>query len=203
MSYFTDLLHNLPELLSTVGHVGLFVIVFVESGLLIGFFLPGDSLLFTAGLLASQGILNIWWTMALTVIAAITGDSLGYYIGKKLGPALFKKEDSLLFKKKHIERTQHFFDKHGGKTIILARFVPIVRTFAPVLAGVGKMEYRKFISFNIFGGLAWGIVVPLLGFFLGKYIPDIDKYLLPIILGIIVLSFVPVVIEFTKARLRK
>ena len=178
--------HNLELLIQTVSYIGVFGIVFVESGLLIGFFLPGDSLLFTAGLLAYKGYLDIY-TLALgSFIAAVAGDSLGYFIGHKLGRKLFNREDSLLFHKDHLKKAEDFYEQHGGKTIILARFMPIIRTFAPVVAGIGKMQYRTFLFFNIIGGLLWAVGVTVAGYYLGSIIPDIDKYLLPII-GLIVL----------------
>jgi len=165
--------------------------VFAESGLLIGFFLPGDSLLFTAGFLASQGFFNISILCILIFIAAVVGDNVGYWFGKKAGPRVFKKEDSLVFSKSNIEKSQAFYDKHGGKTIILARFIPVVRTFAPVIAGVGKMDYKKFFIYNILGGLIWGVGVTALGYFLGNSIPHVDKYLLPIAFLIILFSIAP------------
>jgi membrane-associated protein len=173
---------DLIELIKTAGYIGLFGIIFAESGLLIGFFLPGDSLLFTAGFLASQGFLNIWILMGLTFIGAVLGDSVGYWFGKKTGNKIFIKEDSFLFKKDNINKAEEFFKKHGAKAIVLARFVPIVRTFTPILAGVGTMHYKTFLSFNVIGGALWTIGVSLLGYFLGNIIPNIDKYLLPIVL---------------------
>ncbi len=195
-----NLLHNIPALIQTIGLLGVLAIVFAESGLLIGFFLPGDSLLFTAGLLASQGYLSFPLLLIGAVVAAIAGDSVGYWFGAKIGPLLFTREDSWLFRKSHIERTQHYFAKYGSKTILLARFMPIVRTFAPVLAGVGKMKYRTFLTYNIVGGTLWALGMPILGFVLGTTIPNVDRYLLPLILLIIVLSFVPAVIEIIRER---
>jgi membrane-associated protein len=182
---------NLEGIIKTAGYAGLFGIIFAESGLLIGFFLPGDSLLFTAGFLASQGYLNIWILAPLLFVAAVTGDSVGYTFGYRVGPKIFKKEDSLFFHKDHLVKAQNFFQKHGGKTIILARFLPVVRTFAPILAGVGKMRYATFLFYNVVGGLLWAAGLTFLGFFLGKVVPDIDKYLLPIVLVIIVVSIAP------------
>lgn len=182
---------NLVTLIKTAGYAGLFGIVFAESGLLIGFFLPGDSLLFTAGFLASQGYLNIWLLMPLLFIAAVTGDSVGYAFGSKAGPKIFTKEDSLFFHKSHILKAKYFFEKHGGKTIIIARFVPVVRTFAPILAGVGKMRYSTFLFYNIMGGFLWAVGLTFLGYILGQTIPSIDRYLLPIIAFIIIASIAP------------
>lgn len=182
---------DLDSLLRTVGYAGIFAIVFAESGLLIGFFLPGDSLLFTAGFLASQGVFNIYILCAITFVAAVVGDNVGYHFGRKAGPRVFKKEDSLIFSKANVERSQKFYEKHGGKTIILARFIPVVRTFAPILAGVGKMEYKKFLAYNLVGGVIWGIGVTALGYVLGSTIPDIDKYLIPVAVLIILFSIAP------------
>lgn len=187
-------------LVKTAGLAGVIAVVFAESGLFFGFFFPGDSLLFTAGLLASQGFLPIGWLLIGTFFAAVLGDSVGYWFGKKSGPTIFAREDSLFFHKKHIERAQQFYAIHGKKTIILARFVPIVRTFAPILAGVGHMEYRTFVTYNIIGGAIWAIGLTTLGYFLGSFIPSVDRYLLPIVLGIIAVSFVPIVREYLRSR---
>jgi membrane-associated protein len=188
------------QLLETFGTLGLFAVVFAESGLLIGFFLPGDSLLFTAGLLASQGKLNLAVILAGCFVAAVAGDQVGYQIGKRMGPALFRRPDSRLFKRDHVDRAQAYFDRHGSKTIVLARFVPVVRTFAPIVAGVGEMRYRTFATFNVLGGFLWAIGVTLLGFILGETIPSIDRYLLPAIVVIVVVSALPVAIELLRAR---
>ena len=183
--------------------VGLFLIIFAETGLLIGFFLPGDSLLFTAGILASQGDLNIAVILVGCFLSAVIGDQVGYTIGQRAGPALFRRPDSRIFKQKYVERTKEFFEKHGPKTILLARFVPIVRTFAPVLAGVGEMNRRTFTTYNVVGGLVWGVGVTLAGYILGEAVgEDIDKYLLPIIAVIVVLSILPPMIEMLRERRR-
>lgn len=187
-------------LVATFGLVGVFAIVFAESGLFFGFFLPGDSLLFTAGLLASQGYFSVVVLWLGCMVCAILGDSVGYWFGKKVGPKIFFREDSLFFHKRHIDRTRAFYEKHGKKTIILARFVPIVRTFAPILAGVGRMEYRIFLSYNIIGGILWSTLLIFLGYTLGRIVPDIDRYLLPIVLAIIILSFAPIIREWMKNR---
>jgi len=187
-------------LVATFGLFGVFAIVFAESGLFFGFFLPGDSLLFTAGLLASQGHFSVLVLWLGCVLCAILGDSVGYAFGKKVGPKIFFREDSLFFHKKHIERTRAFYEKYGKKTIVLARFVPIVRTFAPILAGVGRMEYRTFISYNVIGGVLWSTLLIFLGWGLGSIIPGIDRYLLPIVLAIIVISFLPLLREWIKHR---
>jgi len=183
--------------------IALFLIIFAETGLLIGFFLPGDSLLFTAGILASQGNLNIAVIAIGCFLAAVIGDQVGYTIGRRAGPALFRRPDSRVFKQKYVDRTKEFFEKHGPKTVLLARFVPIVRTFAPVLAGVGEMSRRTFSTYNVVGGFIWAVGVTVAGYVLGEAIgEDIDKYLLPIIAVIIVLSILPPVIEALRERRR-
>ena len=191
---------NPHDLLETFGTLGLFAIVFAESGLLFGFFLPGDSLLFTAGLLASQGHLNFPVIVVGCFVAAVAGDQVGYAFGARVGPALFRRPDSRIFKQEHVERAQRYFEEHGSKTIVMARFVPIVRTFAPILAGVGKMEYRTFVTFNVVGGLLWAVGVTTLGFVLGETFPWIEDYLLPTIAVIIFLSVLPVLNEIRKSR---
>ena len=182
---------DIASLIQAVGYLGVFTIVFLESGLLIGFFFPGDSLLFTAGFLASQGFFDIKILIAGCFAAAIAGDSIGYLIGAKLGPKIFSKDNSIFFHKKHLERAQRFYDKHGGKTIILARFIPVIRAFAPVVAGVGKMNYKRFVFFNFFGAVLWAIGVTLAGYYLGSLIPDVDQYLLPIVGLIVIASVLP------------
>ncbi len=192
-------LHYDPVLfIETVGYVGLFSIIFAESGLFFGFFFPGDSLLFAAGLLASQGFFSIIPLIIGLLFAAILGDNVGYWFGAKVGPAIFSREDSLFFHKKHIDRTERFYAKYGPKAVVLARFVPIVRTFAPILAGVGKMAYGRFLRYNILGGLLWAAGVTSMGYFLGQSIPDSEKFITPIILVIIVVSFLPILFELRK-----
>ena len=191
---------DLISFIKAAGVLGVSALVFTESGLLVGFFLPGDSLLFTAGFLASQGWLPIApLELACFAVAAI-GDSVGFAFGKRVGPKLFSKNDSFFFHRDHIARTQHYFSKYGARTIFIARFIPIVRTFAPVLAGVGGMPYATFVKFNILGAFAWGACIPLIGYFLGSVVPDIDKYLLPIIGGIIIISVLPPIVEIVKHR---
>ncbi len=185
---------NPETLIRTFGLLGFFTVIFAESGLFFGFFFPGDSLLFTAGLLSPTLGVNIYLLAGGAILMAILGDSVGYYFGKKVGPALFVKEDSFLFKKRYLKKAEEFFAKHGPKSIILARFVPVVRTFTPILAGVGSMKYKIFLTYNIVGGIIWGGGITLLGYYLGSVIPDIDKYLVPIVLVIIAVSFVPVFI---------
>ncbi|GFE67582.1 DedA family protein [Chroococcus sp. FPU101] len=189
---------DLPELIKSIGYFGVWAIIFAESGLLIGFFLPGDSLLFTAGFLASQGYLNIGLLIVGSFICAVAGDNVGYATGARFGRRLFSKEDSWLFHKKHIVKTEKFYQKYGKKTIVLARFLPIVRTFAPIVAGIGRMHYRTFMTYNLTGGLIWTVGVTSLGYFLGQMIPDVDKYLLPIIVVIIVISIVPSIVHLIQ-----
>src|SRR4030042_5836864 len=189
---------NLEPLIFTTGYLGLFFIIFAESGLLFGFFFPGDSLLMTAGLLASRGYLDIKLLILVTIAAAILGDTVGYWFGRKAGPRIFKREDSLLFHKKNIIKANEFYKKHGGKTIVLARFIPFIRTFAPIVAGVGEMDYFRFLSFNIFGGIFWVLVTSLAGYILGNTIPNIDQYFLFIILAVILVTILPGAIHFWR-----
>jgi membrane-associated protein len=184
---------DLVSLIKTGGYIGIFLIVFTESGLLIGLFLPGDSLLFTAGLLASRGYVRILSLMAVAFVAAVLGDSTGYYLGRRFGPKVFQREDSWFFKRRYVDETAAYFEKHGAKTIVLARFVPVVRTLAPLMAGVGRMHYRTFVLYNVAGGAAWALGLPALGYALGDTIPDIDRYLLPIIIFIVLASIAPAV----------
>ena len=189
---------QLPELVKAAGLIGLFGIIFAESGLLIGFFLPGDSLLFTAGFLASQGFFNIFVLAAVCFAGAVLGDSFGYAFGKKIGPKIFTKEESLFFRKSHLERARVFYEKYGGKMIVMARFMPVVRTFAPILAGVGLMRYRTFLFYNILGGFFWAVGLTLLGYWLGNVIPNVDRYIVPLVLLIIFLSMLPPIIHILK-----
>ncbi|HMS50596.1 MAG TPA: VTT domain-containing protein [Candidatus Saccharibacteria bacterium] len=182
---------NVEHLIQSGGLLLIGAIVFAESGLLVGFFLPGDTLLFSAGFFASQGELPILGLMAVVMTAAIVGDNVGYEIGKRNGHRIFRKKDGLFFRHEHIARAEAFYEKHGGKTVILARFIPVVRTFAPVVAGVGKMSHRRFLAFNIVGGVLWGGGVSLLGYWLGSKIPNIDKYIYPIIGLAVALSVLP------------
>lgn len=188
-------------LLEQFGLIGLLVIVFAESGLLIGFFLPGDSLLFTTGLLVTTGVLDtpLWLVCTLVVLAAIIGDQVGYLFGRKVGPALFKRPDSKLFKQENVEKAHDFFEKYGPKSLVLARFVPIVRTFTPIIAGVSRMNYRSFITFNIIGGVLWGAGVTLLGASLGK-VAFVHKNIEAILILIVLISVLPIVIEYLRAR---
>lgn len=189
---------DLITLIKTAGYLGVAAIVFAESGLFIGFILPGDSLLFTAGFLASQGFFNPLILITVVFPAAVLGDNFGYAFGRRVGPKIFTREDSLLFHKENLERARMFYEKYGAKTIVLARFLPIIRTFAPILAGVGKMRYATFFAYNLTGAALWGIGISLLGYFLGAMIPGIDRYLVPIVLLIIFVSFLPTAIHVLK-----
>lgn len=182
------------------GHLAIWSIVFAESGLMIGFFLPGDSLLFAAGFLASQNYLNIFVLVIGCFICAVVGDNVGYATGKHFGHKLFSRDDSMFFHKNHILKAQEFYDKHGKKTILLARFLPVIRTFAPIVAGIGKMDYATFFKFNLLGGLVWTSGMSVLGFVLGKSIPNADQYLLPISLAIVVISVIPSLLHLLPER---
>ena len=187
-------------MIATFGTVGLFVIVFAESGLLVGFFLPGDSLLFTAGVLASQGNLNLPIVLAGCFVAAVVGDQVGYAFGSRIGPALFQRPDSRFFHRDHLHRAEAFFARHGGRAVVLARFMPIVRTFTPVLAGVSSMPYGTFVRYNVVGGFAWSVGVTTAGFVLGEAVPGVDRYLLPIIAVIVLVSVLPGAYELLRHR---
>ncbi|MDR3623844.1 MAG: VTT domain-containing protein [Chlamydiales bacterium] len=188
------------DLIKSTSYLGLFLIIFAESGLLIGFFLPGDSLLFTAGFLAAQDFLSLPVLVITCFIAAIIGDGVGYACGIRFGKKLFCKKDSFLFHKNNLLKAQAFYEKHGGKAIILARFVPIIRTFAPIIAGIGTMPYKKFLIYNIVGGILWAMGLPITGYYLGKVIPNIDHYLLPIIIAIILISLSPALFHALKDK---
>ena len=193
-------LSDLPSLIKWAGYFGLTAIVFAETGLLIGFFLPGDSLLVTAGLVSARGLLNVYVLGVLLNIAAILGNSSGYIIGRMSGPKIFKRDDSLLFNKKHVFRAQEFYARHGRKAIILAQFMPIVRTFCPIVAGVGRMPYRQFVVVSIAGTILWVWSMLFIGHFLGQYIPGIDKHIEPVILVVIALSLLPGLISWYRER---
>ncbi|MEK7133562.1 MAG: VTT domain-containing protein [Patescibacteria group bacterium] len=191
---------SLPALIQFVGYPGLFTAVFLESGVFFGFFLPGASMLFTAGLLASQGLFNVWILIPLVTIAAILGDNAGYWFGAKVGVRLFERQDSRFFHKAHLERARIFYERHGFLAIVLARFVPIVRTFTPIVAGIVGMRYRSFVLYNIAGAFMWGSGVTFIGFYLGQKIPGIEKYLTPIIVLIIMATCVPLVREYFRQK---
>lgn len=188
-----------PEfILTTFGVLGLFAIIFAESGLFIGFFFPGDSLLFTAGFLAPFLGVNIYFLAIGAFVCAVLGDNTGYWFGKKIGPKLFSKKDSFFFKKENAIRAQKFFNQHGAKSIVLARFMPVVRTFVPILAGVGSMDYAIFLKWNVFGGFIWGVGVTSAGYFLGRAFPNTEHYLSYIVGAIVVVSMVPIVWQLWK-----
>jgi len=202
LSDLLNKLRDLPALVQWAGYVGLTLIIFAETGLLFGFFLPGDSLLVTAGLLAADPAfgLNVWLLGALLTVAAIVGDTVGYQVGKSAGPRIFTREDSLFFRKSHLLKAQAFYEKHGGKTIIIARFMPIVRTFAPVVAGVGNMQYRRFLMYNVVGGFLWIWSMLLTGYVLARTVPGVAEHIEKLILVIIFLSILPGIIAWWRDR---
>ena len=206
MDFLLDLAtgrYALDDLIRWGGYLILVVIVFTETGLLIGFFLPGDSLLVTAGLVAGAGGLNIWYLNVLLMAAAIVGDSTGYAIGFRTGPRIFTREDSRFWSRRHLIRTREFYERYGGKTIVLARFIPIIRTFAPVVAGVGQMAYRRFLFYNVLGGIGWVASLTWTGYLLGHTIPNISQHVHIIVAVVVVLSVLPIVGEVIKARRKK
>jgi membrane-associated protein len=205
LTQFFERLRDLPALVQWAGYVGLTLIIFAETGLLVGFFLPGDSLLVTAGLLAADPSfgLNVWLLGGILTVAAIVGDTVGYNVGKATGPRIFTREDSLFFHKDHLLRAQAFYEKHGGKTIIIARFMPIVRTFAPVVAGVGRMEYRSFLMYNVAGGVLWIWSMLLTGWVLARTVPGVAKHVEKIILLVVFLSILPGIIAWIRERGKK
>ncbi|HRE40447.1 MAG TPA: VTT domain-containing protein [Ignavibacteria bacterium] len=202
MDVITEFFKNLGDLEALIkwgGLTVLIIIIFAETGLLIGFFLPGDSLLITAGLLAAQGYLDIFWLNISLILAAIIGDTVGYWFGRKTGPKLFQREESRFFKRSHLLKAKEFYEKHGGKAIIYARFVPFARTFAPIVAGVAEMNYRKFVTFNVVGGIVWITSLSLLGYYFGN-IPFVKKNFEYVIIGVIILSVMPIVIGYLNHR---
>jgi membrane-associated protein len=205
MEWLKHLFHQLTDVETMVAVGGLSVmtaIVFAETGLMVGFFLPGDSLLVTAGVFAAAGRLNILWLNVLLIAAAIAGDTVGYWIGRKAGPALFSRPRSRFFNPAHLRRAHDFYEKHGGKTIILARFMPIVRTFAPVVAGMGKMEYSRFLSFNVFGGALWVLSMSLIGYYLGHF-AWVKKNIEIVIVIVVFVSILPGIIAYARERWKK
>jgi len=206
MQVLLDLFHrlsNLPELVQWAGLFGLTAIIFSETGLLIGVFLPGDSLLVTAGLLAARGYLNVYTLAPALTLAAICGNSLGYFIGRATGPRIFNRENSLFFNKKHAMRAHEFYEKHGRMTIVLAQFMPIIRTFSPVIAGVGGMKFREFLTFNVIGAFAWIWSMLGIGYFLGSYIPGIDQHIEIVVVIVVFVSILPGLIGGYRARRAK
>jgi membrane-associated protein len=205
MDFLWELFHKIYDVESLVrvgGIIGLSVIVFTETGLLIGFFLPGDSLLVTAGLFAARGDLDLAMLLVALSIAAVVGDTVGYNIGARAGPKLFSRQDSLLFNRKHLITTKEFYERHGPFTIVIARFVPILRTFAPVVAGIGAMEYKRFLAYNVVGGVGWVCLTALGGYFLGQMVPNIHDHLHKVIAVVIVLSLLPAIIKIAREKLK-
>jgi membrane-associated protein len=194
--------YNVPELIRMGGLIGLVAIVFAETGLMVGFFLPGDSLLVTAGLFAAKGDLNIVWLNLAVIAAAIVGDATGYWIGRRAGKALYSRPNSFFFRKQHLVKTHEFYERHGGKTIVIARFVPIIRTFAPVVAGAAEMTYRHFAVYNVLGGIGWVLSMTLTGYFLGRAVPDIDKNIHIVVAVVIFLSLLPGIISIAREKMR-
>lgn len=188
------------EMVKTGSYLGIAFIIFAESGLLFGIFLPGDSLLFAAGLLSAAGFLSIGPLVFFVIIAAIIGDSVGYWFGANVGTNFFKKKDSFFFKQEYLKRTERFYKLYGGRAVVLARFVPIVRTIAPILAGVGSMSYQTFLSYNMLGGALWGAGMVAIGYSLGSIIPNSESYILPFSLVIIVISFLPIFINILRGK---
>jgi membrane-associated protein len=197
--FFTRL-SDVKELVRWAGYSGMTLIVFSETGLFVGFFLPGDSMLVTAGLFASQGLFHIVWLNLLLICAAVTGNATGYLIGKKSGPALYSRENSRFFKREHLIKTREFYEKYGAMTIVMAQFMPFARTFAPVVAGIAGMPYLRFAGFNVIGAICWVMSMTLIGYFLGSAIPGIDKHIELVILGIIVLSLLPGIIKYLQVK---
>ncbi len=206
MEFIKDLfeqIYDVRGLVQTAGYIGLVIIIFSETGLLAGFFLPGDSLLVTAGLFAAKGDLSFVLLNVLLVPAAVIGDAVGYWIGHKAGPHLFKKEQSFFFRKDYLIKTHNFYEKYGGITIILARFMPIIRTFAPTVAGIAQMKYIDFFRYNVFGGALWVLGMTMLGFLLGNSIPGIDKHIEKVIVIIVFLSVSPAIYKYIIHRIKK
>ncbi|GAA5514573.1 putative membrane protein Rv0364 [Deinococcus carri] len=193
---------SLSHLLLSASYLGIFAIIFAETGLLLGFFLPGDSLLITAGVLARQGSLHLPGVMLAVVLGAIIGDSTGYLLGRRYGPGVFSRQDSRFFRPEYVTRTQGFFGRYGGLALMLARFVPVVRTVAPTMAGVGGLPYLRFLTFSVLGALLWGVSVPLLGYWLGSLIPHLDRYILLVVGAVVLLSLIPVGLQLYRATRR-
>jgi len=203
MNQLVEFFHRLQDVKALIawgGYVGLTLIIFAETGLLVGFFLPGDSLLVTAGILASQGNFNVFLLGVLLSTASILGNAVGYYIGRAGGTRLFRQEESRLFKPRYLRQAHEFYEHHGGKAVILARFMPIVRTFVPVVAGAAEMDYRKYTLYNVVGGLAWIWGMLFTGDFLNRYIPGVEEHTGTVIIIVVVLSFLPGVIGWLRSR---
>jgi membrane-associated protein len=194
---------DLEAILRAIGLLGIYAIIFAESGLLVGIFLPGDSVLFTAGVLAAEGFFSYPALMIGAFIAAVTGDAIGYWFGRRVGRRLYERPDSRWFKQAHLDKAEMFYDRHGGKAIVLARFIPIVRTLAPIVAGMSEMQYGRFTAFNVIGGVLWAIGLTTAGYVLGRSIPNIDHYLLPIIAVIVLVSLLPTLIHVWRDHRRE
>jgi membrane-associated protein len=197
---FFRTVYNVPELIRLGGMTGLVLVIFAETGLMVGFFLPGDSLLVTAGLFAARGNLDITWLNLALCAAAVLGDATGYWIGYRAGKALYSRPNSFFFRREHLIKTHEFYERHGGKTIVIARFMPIIRTFAPVVAGAASMTYRRFAAYNVAGGVAWVLSMTLTGYYLGRSVPNIDKNLHLLVAGVIFLSLLPGIIAYLRSR---
>ena len=198
MEYFLGI--NINGFVQAIGLLGVIAVIFAESGLFIGFFLPGDSLLFTAGFLASQHVFSIYFLIVGCTVAAITGDSVGYAFGNRVGKKIFTRDDSFFFRRNHLMRAKIFYEKYGAKTIVLSRFIPVIRTFAPIVAGAGEMNYRTFLFYNVMGGTLWAGGMTSLGYALGSLVPNVDHYLVPLVLAIALLSFFPPVISVLRDK---
>jgi membrane-associated protein len=206
IEFLKDAFHFIYDVEGLIRWGGTFLvcgIVFVETGLFVGFFLPGDSLLVSAGIFAATGHLNLWWLLLLVSLCAVVGDQVGYLIGRKAGQALYRREDSLIFRKRHLERAHEFYEKYGAKTIVIARFVPIIRTFAPAVAGAANMNYRHFVTYNVLGGILWVWSMLLGGFWLGSLVPDINRHIHVVIAVVVFLSILPAIIEALRVRAKR
>lgn len=197
-----ETLYNVPELIRIVGLIGIVFIVFAETGLMVGFFLPGDSLLVTAGLFAARGDIDIFWLNVTVIAAAIIGDATGYWIGRRAGAALYSRPNSFFFRRQHLISAHDFYERHGGKTIVLARFMPIVRTFAPVVAGAAEMSYARFAAYNVIGGIGWGLGMTLTGYFIGQTVPNIEENIHLLVAVVILLSLLPAIVAWLRARFK-
>jgi len=200
VSWFFDNVYNVPVLIRAVGPYGLMAVVFAETGLLVGFFLPGDSLLITAGLFAARGDLDVRWLVPSLILAAIAGNATGYAIGKRTGQALYSRPDSLLFRREHLNMTHEYYERHGGKTIVIAQFLPILRTFAPVVAGVASMGYVRFATYNVVGAIAWVTSMILAGYALGNLVPNIEQRIHFVVAGVIAVSLIPPALAWFRRR---
>ena len=201
--FFVNVIHgDVRAIVQAVGYVGMVIIIFSETGILIGFFFPGDSLLVVSGIFASQGSLDMLVLNLLLIPAAVIGDSVGYWIGHKAGPKLFNREQSFFFRRDYLIKTHNFYEKYGGITIILARFMPIIRTFAPTVAGIAEMKYWDFFKYNVFGGIGWIISMTSIGYFLGNVIPNVDKHIEYIIAIVVFISILPAIIKFISAKIK-